>query len=113
MVGGAVPALLAPRGLPNGARMAGAASQSGGYPVYVGEGLLAADWWPLEGRRFCVTDTTVSGLYGAAIQPLAGQVDLQPGERAKSLAEAERVLGRSEEHTSELQSQSNLVCRLL
>src|SRR2546430_7864384 len=25
----------------------------------------------------------------------------------------EKVLGRSEEHTSELQSQSNLVCRLL
>src|SRR2546430_10790961 len=28
-------------------------------------------------------------------------------------ATAERVLRRSEEHTSELQSQSNLVCRLL
>src|SRR2546430_14319576 len=26
---------------------------------------------------------------------------------------AERTVGRSEEHTSELQSQSNLVCRLL
>jgi shikimate kinase/3-dehydroquinate synthase len=93
MVGRALPALLALRRLPHGTRMAWAASQSGEYPVYVGEGLLAADWWPLEGRRFCVTDTTVSGLYGAAIQPLAGQVDLQPGERAKSLAEAERVLG--------------------
>src|SRR2546430_5757256 len=28
-------------------------------------------------------------------------------------AVAERVISRSEEHTSELQSQSNLVCRLL
>src|SRR5688572_32657729 len=27
--------------------------------------------------------------------------------------EADELLGRSEEHTSELQSQSNLVCRLL
>src|SRR5688572_32471675 len=29
------------------------------------------------------------------------------------LAEVLRAVGRSEEHTSELQSQSNLVCRLL
>src|SRR5205085_11307058 len=32
--------------------------------------------------------------------------DIQPGEFIS-------VMGRSEEHTSELQSQSNLVCRLL
>src|SRR2546430_9304608 len=32
---------------------------------------------------------------------------------ASSLAEALRLAARSEEHTSELQSQSNLVCRLL
>src|SRR5256886_6683183 len=31
----------------------------------------------------------------------------------KACASVERRLGRSEEHTSELQSQSNLVCRLL
>src|SRR2546426_6980080 len=29
------------------------------------------------------------------------------------LAESEKILGRSEEHTSELQSPCNLVCRLL
>src|SRR2546427_6450616 len=33
--------------------------------------------------------------------------------RRKALAEAEAIRARSEEHTSELQSQSNLVCRLL
>ena len=33
------------------------ASASGEYPVLVGPGLLGAGRWPLEGRRFCVTDT--------------------------------------------------------
>src|SRR5688572_31410973 len=36
-------------------------------------------------------------------------VDVEPGQRLHSLESALR----SEEHTSELQSQSNLVCRLL
>src|SRR2546430_3570115 len=35
------------------------------------------------------------------------------GVEAHHLPDPERVLLRSEEHTSELQSQSNLVCRLL
>jgi shikimate kinase/3-dehydroquinate synthase len=92
MVGRALPALLGLRELPRGTRLAWASSESGEYPVYVGKGLLAADWWPLEGRRFCVTDTTVSGLYAEAVKPLAGLVSVEPGERAKTLAEAERVL---------------------
>src|SRR5438270_7903063 len=33
--------------------------------------------------------------------------------RAQILRQAEKIATRSEEHTSELQSQSNLVCRLL
>src|SRR2546430_7662460 len=36
-----------------------------------------------------------------------------PAERDAALAEMSRRHERSEEHTSELQSQSNLVCRLL
>src|SRR2546430_8474607 len=38
-----------------------------------------------------------------------------PGDSADhcALSQPERAGGRSEEHTSELQSQSNLVCRLL
>src|SRR5688572_30871870 len=35
------------------------------------------------------------------------------GHTARRVARAKRVVPRSEEHTSELQSQSNLVCRLL
>jgi shikimate kinase/3-dehydroquinate synthase len=58
----------------------------------VGPGLLGADWWPLASRRFGVSDTTVAGLYGDSVQPLADMVTVDPGERAKSLAEAESVL---------------------
>src|SRR2546430_4372429 len=35
------------------------------------------------------------------------------GEKARTLERRQRTDVRSEEHTSELQSQSNLVCRLL
>src|SRR2546430_11768966 len=38
---------------------------------------------------------------------------LTVGTVSKALANVVQVDGRSEEHTSELQSQSNLVCRLL
>src|SRR5256886_6772533 len=44
--------------------------------------------------------------------PLAAQ-DVAHRRRAVGAAVAERIHPRSEEHTSELQSQSNLVCRLL
>src|SRR5205085_11559376 len=37
----------------------------------------------------------------------------QAGGRERRRAHLRRLRGRSEEHTSELQSQSNLVCRLL
>src|SRR2546427_9550517 len=36
-----------------------------------------------------------------------------PGVSMKNLISSARPISRSEEHTSELQSQSNLVCRLL
>jgi shikimate kinase/3-dehydroquinate synthase len=92
LVARTLPALLGLLELPRGTRMAWARSESGEYPAYVGEGLLGSGYWPLEGRRFCVTDTTVSALYAGAVEPLAGLVDVEPGERAKTLAEAERVL---------------------
>jgi shikimate kinase/3-dehydroquinate synthase len=88
----ALPALLGLRELPHGTRMTWAVSESGEYPVYVGEGILGAGWWPLEGRRFCVSDTAVAGLYGDDVGPTRGTVEVEPGERAKTLAEAERVL---------------------
>jgi shikimate kinase / 3-dehydroquinate synthase len=89
----AMPALLALlRDLPAGTRMVWASSASGEYPIWVGDELLGAGYWPLDGRRFCVTDATVRKLYAANVEPLAGLVAVDPGERAKTLTEAERVL---------------------
>ena len=88
----ALPSLLGLRELPHGTRMAWGISASGEYPAYVGPGILEADWWPLASRRFCVADTTVAGLYGDVVEPLEARVTVEPGERAKTLAEAEGVL---------------------
>ena len=88
----ALPAILALLGTPEGTRLLWAASESGEYPVLVGEGVLDAGWWPLEGRRFAVSDTHVGPLYGPRLEPLEASVEVDPGEGAKTLAEAERVL---------------------
>ncbi|MFN8159764.1 MAG: bifunctional shikimate kinase/3-dehydroquinate synthase [Solirubrobacterales bacterium] len=91
--GRALPHLMALDSLPDGTRMLWAASAGGEYPVYVGAGLLGAGWWPLEGRRFCVTDTTVGGLYADSVEPLAARIEVEPGEAAKTMDSAARVLG--------------------
>jgi shikimate kinase/3-dehydroquinate synthase len=83
--------LAALRGLP-GVRMAWACSESGEYPAFVGRGLLASGFWPVRGRRYLVSDRDVAGLYAGSLEPLAARVEVEPGEAAKSLAEAERVL---------------------
>ncbi len=75
-----------------------AESASGQYPVLVGRGLLDGERltaaWPFDraaSRPFCVTDETVSGLYGERLGELRGLVAITPGERHKTLASAERV----------------------
>jgi shikimate kinase/3-dehydroquinate synthase len=88
----ALPALHALAGLPSGTRLLWAASASGEYPIVVGQGLLGGEWWPLEGRRFGITDSAVGALYADRVGPLEALVEVPPGERAKSMAEAERVL---------------------
>jgi 3-dehydroquinate synthase len=90
----ALPSIQALGELPEGTKLLWAASASGEYPVYAGRGLLeaAADRWPLAGRRFCVTDTAVGALYAERIEPLGARVEVEPGEGAKTMAEAERVL---------------------
>jgi shikimate kinase/3-dehydroquinate synthase len=96
----AAPWLAALRELP-GTAMAWAHSASGEYPAFVGRGLLASE--PLGnaarhgeiglgGRPFCVTDSTVGPLYGDMLEPLAARLEVEPGEAAKTLAEAERLL---------------------
>jgi shikimate kinase / 3-dehydroquinate synthase len=87
-----MPSLIALAELPGGTKMLWAASASGEYPVFVGSDLLDQDLWPLEGRRFCVTDSSVGALYADRLAPLEGRVDVDPGESSKTMAEAERVL---------------------
>lgn len=88
----ALPSILALPELPAGTKLLWAASASGEYPILVGSGLLGAEWWPLEGRRFCVSDTAVMDIYAGRVEPLAGRVEVEPGETAKTMAEATGVL---------------------
>jgi shikimate kinase/3-dehydroquinate synthase len=88
----ALPSIGALSDLPAGTKMVWAASASGEYPLAVGRGLLGAGWWPLQGRRFGVTDTAVRALYAERLQPLEAVVAVEPGEEAKTMAGAERVL---------------------
>jgi shikimate kinase/3-dehydroquinate synthase len=92
LVGRAMPSLVAVAAMPKGTRMLWAASASGEYPVFVGPGVLGVELWPLPSRRFCVTDSAVGALYAERLEPLAARVEVEPGESAKTLAEAERVL---------------------
>jgi shikimate kinase/3-dehydroquinate synthase len=92
LVGRALPAIQALAELPDGTKLLWAASASGEYPVMVGEGLLGAGWWPLAGRRFCVSDSSVGPLYAERLAPLERLFEVAPGESAKTMAEAERVL---------------------
>jgi shikimate kinase / 3-dehydroquinate synthase len=87
-----MPSLLALTELPAGTRMLWAGSASGEYPVFAGPGLLGMGPWPLPGGRFCVTDRDVAPLYAGRLEPLAARVEVDPGEGAKTMAEAERVL---------------------
>ncbi|HEY6144656.1 MAG TPA: bifunctional shikimate kinase/3-dehydroquinate synthase [Solirubrobacterales bacterium] len=82
--------------MPPGTKMLWATSISGSYPVYAGVGMLGVTGddahWPLVGGRFCVTDEAVGSLYAVDLPPLAARVEVPPGEEAKTLAQAERVL---------------------
>ncbi|HEX4464554.1 MAG TPA: bifunctional shikimate kinase/3-dehydroquinate synthase [Solirubrobacterales bacterium] len=92
LISRAMPSLVALTELPAATKMLWAASASGEYPVFVGSSLLGVGPWPLPGQRFCVTDESVGPLYADRLGPLAGRIDLPPGETTKTMAEAERVL---------------------
>src|SRR5688572_32307227 len=47
------------------------------------------------------------------LKQLAAEANTRPGDLVRHWVEERIDAARSEEHTSELQSQSNLVCRLL
>ncbi len=92
MVGRALPSIKALGEMSSGTRMLWAKSASGEYPVFVGHGLLDAKWWPLDSRRFCLTDSTVAPLYADRLAPLAAAIEVKPGESSKTLAEVEVAL---------------------
>jgi shikimate kinase/3-dehydroquinate synthase len=92
VVSRALPAIRALAQLPKGTRLLWASSASGDYPVMVGPNLLAAGWWPLQSRRFLVSDRTVAPLFAPRLQPLAATAEVEPGEGAKTLGWSEEVL---------------------
>jgi shikimate kinase/3-dehydroquinate synthase len=94
-------ARLVAANVPRSVRMIWAGTASGGYPVFVGEGLLdsAAALLPGDARWFVVADERVLDLHGQRLAaalgdrvPPAQMSTVPPGERHKTLAEAERVL---------------------
>src|SRR5688572_31286216 len=68
---------------------------------------------------FFINDTATTEIYTLSLHDALPIFVVQHGERlegrhgGRADGRQLRVVGRSEEHTSELQSQSNLVCRLL
>ncbi|MBS1863098.1 MAG: bifunctional shikimate kinase/3-dehydroquinate synthase [Actinobacteria bacterium] len=78
--------------LPAGTKMLWASAPGGEYPVLVGRGLLGMEWWPLQSRRFLVTDRAVGPLYRERFVPFVALCELEPGETAKTLANTEIVL---------------------
>ena len=81
------------RDAPGDFRMIWASGEAGGYPAYVGEGLIRSGFPALEGRSFIVTDRNVGPRY-AELFPSEGELQLDPGETEKTLETAERVWTR-------------------
>src|SRR5207302_5480304 len=91
----------------NEARAAGAArAEAPGLPLSVSSEILP------ELREFERMNTTVLNAY---VQPAVGRYVQRLASRLEDSGVPARlhVMRRSEEHTSELQSRENLVCRLL
>jgi shikimate kinase/3-dehydroquinate synthase len=87
----ALPAIEALAEMPEGTRLLWASSASGDYPVMVGRDLLGTDWWPLEGRRLCVTDRN-AGAYASRLRSLSSVVEIEPGEESKTLGQVGEVI---------------------
>ncbi|HET7590392.1 MAG TPA: bifunctional shikimate kinase/3-dehydroquinate synthase [Solirubrobacterales bacterium] len=84
VVARALPAIQALAAMPEGTKLLWASSASGEYPVLVGRDLLGTDWWPLGGRRLCITDRNAAA-YADRLGTLSGMIELEPGEASKTL----------------------------
>lgn len=94
-------AALGAPSVPSSVRMAWARTEHGGYPVYVGDGVIdsVGALWRGGNRAFVVADEQVQSLHGETLAAtlskadrLAGTVTVASGERHKTLGEAERIL---------------------
>src|SRR6188472_292205 len=79
------------RAIPAGVKVIWAVAGSAQYPVYVGD-VLDGAFWPVRGRRFVISDETVAGLHGERVPDAVTRLAMPPGEEAKTLANAERLL---------------------
>jgi shikimate kinase / 3-dehydroquinate synthase len=91
VVGRALDAIQALERLPEGTKLLWATADSGDYPVLVGADLLDADWWPLDGRGFCVTDGNVEELARRLRSP-ENVLAIPPGEKSKTLDQVGEVV---------------------
>src|SRR5260221_10420534 len=77
--------------------------------------LLLLLWYPCL-FFFFFNDTATTEIYTLSLHdalPISTQAQVLPTHTPQLFQEATAACGRSEEHTSELQSHSDLVCRLL
>jgi shikimate kinase/3-dehydroquinate synthase len=79
------------RDIPPGVKVVWAIAGDAQYPVYVGD-VLDGEFWPLAGRRFLISDETVAALHGSRLPSAVARFAMEPGEAAKTMATAERLL---------------------
>jgi shikimate kinase/3-dehydroquinate synthase len=91
VVGRALPSIQALAGMPEGTKLLWATSASGEYPVFVGVGALETEWWPLEGRGFCITDENVEK-YARRLRRPETVFAIEPGEKSKTLEQVEKAV---------------------
>ena len=72
-------------------RLLWATSKSGDYPIFVGFGALFRRRWPLEGRRFCITDRNVAFALSNRMPASHTQIEIDPGEFSKRLENVEEI----------------------
>lgn len=111
VIGRALPAIETIEEMPPGPKLLWATTQSSDYPVIVGSGYLEAladtGWWPVDGRRYCVTDENVKR-YASKLEPLAvPSLVISPGESSKTLAVAGQVIEKLA--SAEMRRQDHLV----
>jgi 3-dehydroquinate synthetase/shikimate kinase len=84
-------AAAALRSLPPAVKLLWAAAGGAQYPVYVGD-VLGSGFWPLDRRRFVISDEAVAPLHGASVGPAEATLLMAPGEAAKTLGTVESLL---------------------